>query len=77
MVEIVRLKPGETPSEPDFVLVEPIRHGRAEMIPHAQGVTYRVREEHLDYEVACLQRRLEETGLEKLYIREREDPKQG
>jgi hypothetical protein len=77
MVEIVRLKPGEAPLEPHYVLVEPIECGVCEMIQHGQGVTYRVREKYLEYEVECLRQRLDEAGLDRLYVRETAKAKQG
>jgi hypothetical protein len=77
MVEIVRLKPGEAPPEPNYVLVEPIGCGACEMIQDARGVTYRVREKYLEYEVECLRQRLDEAGLDKIYVRQLSEAERG
>jgi hypothetical protein len=77
MIEVVRLKPGEAPPDPNYVLVEPVVCGECEMIRHPQGITYRVRQKYLEYEVECLRQRLDEKGFDKLYVRPLEEGKQG
>jgi hypothetical protein len=36
-----------------------------------------VREKYLEYEVECLRQRLDEAGLDRLYVRETVEAKQG